>query len=61
MNKRLGTLVAAVALVAMAEVGSGAPSALWQRPPQKCGPSSVTRRPCQLPPLPPASASKPRR
>jgi len=60
MNKRLGPLVAAVALVAMAEVVSGAVPALL-RPPQTCGPSSVTRRPCPLPPLPPASQSKPRR
>jgi hypothetical protein len=61
MNKRLGPLVAAVVLAAVAEIGSGAVPALWTRPPQKCGPSATSTRPCHLPPLPPAQVSKPRR
>ena len=60
MNKRLGNVVAAAVLAAMAQVGVGAGPEPSSRPPHKCSPSSFSRRPCRLPPMP-LAPSKPRR
>ena len=67
MNKRLGTLVASVVLVAVAEIGSGAPSTEGRVSPSPlpkvCVPSSssVSRRPCPPPRMPPTQVPRPRR
>jgi hypothetical protein len=65
MNKRLGTLVASVALVAVAEIGSGAPSTegrvLPSPLPRACIPNAVSNRPCPPPRMPSPQAPRPRR
>ena len=63
MNKRLGTLVASVVLVAVAEVGSGASSTAGRLPPSYLPPKPCVQTPlstkrCPPPQLPPYSSQR---